>query len=70
MRYLRAEGQGGMEALETGQGIVDEGNCFLNLGASPKKSFERKRRGEERETERERDRERERTSSLGRGQGN
>lgn len=56
MRYLRAEGQGGMEALETGQGIVDEGNCFLNLGASPKKSFERKRRGEERETERERDR--------------
>lgn len=54
MGYLRTDSQGGMRGLE-----IDEGNCFLNLGASPEKSFERKRRGgKERERQGEKETER------------
>lgn len=47
--------------MRWGGSILGEGHCFLNLGASPEKSFERKgRRGEEREKQRERETERNR----------
>lgn len=56
---MRVEDQGGMDPWDEVRAGLGEGSCLLNLGASPEKSFPRKRKREE-EKERQREKEPER----------